>query len=106
MMKEIKLHTKSRDNLYEATATYKDGMVTVHSGSRINTTPGEKYQPSDEIKEIRSDKNVVAPDGKLLKDLDFNSLSTAASFVQGRIANGMISWKTEDGKYVRETLKK
>ena len=32
-------------------------------------------------------------------------LSTAACFVTGRTANGMITWKTADGKYVRYTLK-
>ena len=40
-----------------------------------------------------------------LKDIPFNSLSTSATFVAGRISNGMITWKTEDGRYVRYTLK-
>lgn len=42
----------------------------------------------------------------MLEDVSFQSLSTAACFVTGRSANGMITWKTEDGKYVRYTLKK
>ena len=43
---------------------------------------------------------------QVLHDVTFDSLSTAATFVAGRISNGMITWKTPDGQYVRKTLKK
>jgi len=54
---------------------------------------------------LRNDENTVDKDGVLKKDISFESLSTAACFVTGRTANGMITWKTADGKYVRYTLK-
>lgn len=56
--------------------------------------------------QLRSN-DALFEDGDLLReDVTFNSLSTAATFVTGRTANGMIVWKTEDGKYVKHTLQK
>ena len=52
------------------------------------------------------DHTLYDEEGVLLRDVQFETLSTAASFVAGRTSNGMITWKTNDGKYVRETLKK
>ena len=102
---KIDLHTVSRDNLFEATATYKDGEVIVKKGSRINIKCGKGYKPLAIVKEKMGDRSIVDERGTVLKDISFSSLSTAASFVTGRTSNGMITWKTSDGKYVRETLK-
>ena len=103
---KLELHTKSRDNLYEAKAIYKDGEVTVKKGSRINLKFGKGFKPSTLIKEKMNDRTIVDNNGIVMKDVSFSSLSTAASFVTGRVSNGMITWKTPDGKYVRDTLKK
>ncbi len=102
----LNLHTTSRDNLFEATAIYNDGMVTVKKGSRVKIHNGPNFKPSQLVESLLGDKTVVDPKGYLLKDVSFDSLSTAATFVAGRISNGMITWKTEDGKYVKYTLKK
>ncbi len=100
------LHTISRDKqLYNANAVYDSGTLTVLKGSKINTNGGAAFKPSQEVVSLLNDKSIVNDQGILLKDIRFNSLSTAATFVTGRIANGMIVWKTENGKYVRETLK-
>ncbi len=101
----LDLKTVSRDNLYEATAIYVDGNVKVKKGSRINIHHGKGFKPSAVVKEKMNDTELVGKDGVLLKDVTFSSLSTAASFVAGRTSNGMITWKTSDGKYVRESLK-
>ena len=102
---ELKLHTVSRDKtLYEANAIYVDGTVTVKKGSRINIHLSAGYRPTATIQNLRDDDSVVDSDGVLLKDIPFESLSTAASFVTGRTANGMIVWNTENGRYVRYTL--
>lgn len=102
----IELHTISRDNLYEAKALYVDGKVTVKKGSRINIRFGKGFKPSNAVKEMLDDHTLYDEEGVLLRDVQFETLSTAASFVAGRTSNGMITWKTNDGKYVRETLKK
>ena len=102
---ELKIHTIARDKqLYNATATYIDGKVTVNKGSHINMTLSDGYKPTPLIKSLREHKALVCENGELVEDITFESLSTAASFVTGRTANGMITWKTEDGKYVRHTL--
>lgn len=104
-MVKIELHTISRDGLYEANAVYIDGMVRVKKGSRINIHYGSGFKPSRPVKERLDDHNLYDEKGILLKDVEFETLSTAASFVAGRTSNGMLTWKTKDGKYVRETLK-
>ena len=102
---KLKLHTVSRDKLFEATAIYEDGKVKVCKGSRINLGFSDAFKPSDLVRETINNPDIVGEDGVLLKDVTFNSLSTAATFVAGRVSNGMITWKTPDGKYVRDTLK-
>jgi hypothetical protein len=103
----MKLHTKSRDGvLYEAMATYEAGIITVEKGSKINRKNAEGFKPKKNVATLREDDSLFNEGCILNKDLAFNSLSTAATFVTGRTANGMIVWKTEDGKYVRYTLQK
>ena len=103
---KLELHAISRDKLFEARAIYDKGVVTVKKGSRINLSYGPGFKPSAPVKAMLDDKSLYSTDGVLLQDVTFSTLSTAASFVAGRTSNGMITWKTEDGKYVRETLKK
>lgn len=103
-MKNLKLQTKSRDGLYEAEAIYNDGFVTVLKGSRVNMRANRGLKPESDYTHKRNDQTVVSEKGIMLLDVTFPSLSTAACFVTGRSANGMITWKTEDGRYVRYTL--
>ena len=102
---QLELHTVSRNNLFDATAVYLDGIVTVKKGSRINLHHGDAFKPSDVVKEKLKDISLVDANGILLRDVTFKSLSTAATFVAGRTSNGMITWKTPNGRYVRFTLK-
>ena len=102
----LEIHTISRDGLYKAEALYNDGIVIVKKGSKINTHPGSKYVVASDIKIKLDDSTIVNADGEVLKDIEFTSLSKAACFVTGRSANGMITWKTSDGRYVRYTLAK
>lgn len=101
----LKLHTVSRDKLFEAQAIYENDEVIVLKGSRINQSPSSKFKPSEVVATCIADKTLVGDDGILKRDVTFKSLSTAATFVAGRTSNGMITWKTEDGRYVRYTLK-
>lgn len=105
-MKKLYLQTKSRDGLYEATAIYNNGHVTVLKGSKINMLSNNGLKPDSDATNKRNNLSIVSSEGVMLDDITFPSLSTAACFVTGRSANGMITWKTEDGKYVRYTLKK
>lgn len=104
---ELKIYTKARDKqLYYADALYNDGKVIVLAGSKINLTPGPGFKPSNYIRQLRADNSLYDEKGITKKDITFKSLSTAATFVTGRTTNGLICWKTEDGNYVRNRLKK
>lgn len=100
----IKIHTKSRDNLYEAFGFYDEGIVTVIKGSRINNRINPKFKPPISVAVKLADRSIVDENGILRQDVQFKSLSTSATFVTGRISNGMIVWKTENGKNIRHTL--
>ena len=101
----MKLYTKARDGLlYEATAIYENGTVVVKQGSKINRTNAAGFKANKIIANLRADNSLFENECILNQDVSFNSLSTAASFVTGRTANGMIVWKTENGKYVKFTL--
>lgn len=102
----LHINTVARDGkLYDAKAIYSDGLVRILKGSRINLSGSSGFKPSAVVEKALKDKTIVGEDGVLLCDIEFSSLSTAACFVTGRTANGMITWKTDDGKYVRYTLK-
>ncbi len=72
----------------------------------------EKYQNNkycrksyDRREELRNNKIIQKNEKKeeiLTKNVIFNSPSGAAEFLLGRIANGPKSWKTEEGKSLRE----
>ena len=100
----LDLFTSSKEKEYDAKALYSDGAI-VYKGSKINTNPSAGFTLSALVKKLLSDRTIVGSDGVLLKDVEFKSLSTAATFVIGRIASGMMAWKTIDGKYVRCILK-
>ena len=72
----------------------------VLAGSDISPLDAEVVR--DSIKELRHSEKVV--DGKLIEDVEFNSSSTAAEFVVGNNANGQTSWKTKDGRELKNFL--
>ena len=99
----MNLYTKSRDGvLYEANADYTAGVVIVKKGSKINRQLSNAVKSRKAIAELIADDSLFENQNYLKNDIRFTSLSTAATFVTGRIANGNIVWKTEDGKYVCE----
>lgn len=101
----MKLYTKSRDGVrYEANADYTDGVVIVKKGSKINRQLSDGVKSRKAIAELIANDSLFENQNYLNTDLRFASLSTAATFVTGRIANGHIAWKTEDGEYVKYSL--
>ena len=52
------------------------------------------------LKEQRRKASVI--DGVLQEDVLFSSPSYAAMFVIGKNANGLTSWKDEDGRFLKE----
>lgn len=103
----MKLHTTSRDGkLYEAYAIYENEIVTVLKGSKINRKSNAIAEIKRTAETIRMNNDLFDDNDILKEDITFKSLSTAATFVTGRVANGRIVWKTDDGKYVKFYLGK
>ena len=55
-------------------------------------------------KQLLADGTLAEQDGLLrfTKDSEFTSPSTAAAVVHGGGANGLVEWKTKDGKTLKE----
>jgi hypothetical protein len=55
-------------------------------------------------KQLIADGTLIEKDGFLLftKDAEFSSPSAAAAVIHGGSANGLIAWKTADGKSLKQ----
>lgn len=78
----------------EATGLLTTEGFVVLKGSRISLVDDDTISPA--LKERRKNAHVDS-NGTLLDNELFNSPSYAAMFVIGKSANGLTSWKTEDG---------
>jgi len=83
----------------EATCRQTSEGFVVLSGSQIETIDSDSIPES--IKESRQ-KAENDDNGVLQKDMLFRSPSYAASFVIGGYVNGLRSWKTEDGRTLKD----
>ncbi|MBD3108909.1 GIY-YIG nuclease family protein [Bacillus sp. AGMB 02131] len=75
-----------------------EGFVVL-KGSNIEMDESDSMPPT--LKEIRKKVNIDEK-GTLQEDVLFRSPSYAAAFVIGASANGLIEWKTADGKTLKE----
>lgn len=77
--------------------------LVVLSGSVLSkdVAHSEKFRGAKTIERTR-EGNVQ--DCILQRDIAFKSPSTAGNFVTGRSVNGLVTWKTEDGRTVKEIL--
>ena len=82
----------------EGFVVMKDSLM---AGS-VTLSYTENYQHLRE--KLLADKIVVAEEGgvfRFTKDTLFSSPSTAASIIMGRCANGVLEWKTDDGRILK-----
>lgn len=95
------LKRKSRKScqIIEAVCKQTNEGFVVLNGSHIETINSNSIPTG--IKDAR--KNAKIDDHEILQeDVLFNSPSYAAAFVIGGHANGLVEWKTEDGKTLKE----
>lgn len=101
------LYLKNKKNSYNAVGEYDHAnkSFVLKKGSIISdsVTYSATFRAADRIKHQR--KGVINNNNKTIKDLTFKSSSTAANFVTGRSTNGLIAWKDENGKKLKELLK-
>lgn len=77
--------------------------LIVLSGSIVSkdVAHSEKFRGAKTIERTREG---IIQDCILQKDIAFKSPSTAGNFVTGRSVNGLVTWKAEDGRTVKEIL--
>lgn len=83
----------------EATGKQTSEGFVVLMGAHIS--PNDDNTIPTILREQRK-ATVLDDNGCLIEDLLFNSPSYAAMFVFGKSANGLTSWKTEDGRTLKE----
>ncbi len=90
---------KGMNSKYYAIGEYNidSGTVVVKKGSTV----GEKVSDFKGTKPIVNKRKEVVKDGVVQKDIEFKSLSTAATFVTGYSTNGKRAWETKDGVKIK-----
>jgi hypothetical protein len=77
-----------------------DGFVVL-ADSRVSLTVADYVSKGD--KELRKRyASIVDANGVLGEDVVFTSPSAASTFVIGKNSNGLVEWKTEDGKTLKD----
>lgn len=101
----MRLYLKRKGNLINAVAEYdvKTKMFTVLKGSKVSKSVTScstfKGARSVEKRWLKTVKDQI-----VIEDIVFKSASTAANYVTGTSTNGMLAWKTEDNRTLRDQI--
>ena len=102
----MKLYLKSERSGYDASAEYyvKEKKFVIKKGSKISNyiACSDTFKASKKIVERR--ENTIDKNNITLENVTFKSPSTAANYVTGRSTNGLIAWKNENGKKLKDIL--
>ena len=84
-----------------------NGFVIFHGSTAVlEERPSSESYPYllSQRKQLMADGTLVQKDGFLVftKDAEFSSPSAAAVVIHGGSANGLIAWKTKDGKSLKQ----
>lgn len=97
------LYLNRKKNNILATVEYDPATkrFTVLKGSRVSESISytQKFRSATTIEK---DRTKVVKDGIVVEDISFNSASTAANFVTGSSTNGLIAWKDDKGRTLKE----
>ncbi|EGW41748.1 GIY-YIG nuclease family protein [Desulfosporosinus sp. OT] len=99
LLLHFKRKSKKSGQVIEAECKRTNEGFVVLKGSHIETIDSESIPPG--IKERRR-KATVDESGVLQEDVLFRSPSYAAAFVIGGHTNGLVDWKTSDGRSLKE----
>ncbi len=99
------VYLKHKTGMFDATGEYdiKTNALVLKSGSLVSEDIhySETFRGARTIEKQRKQYLV---DRVVQDDLVFKSPSTAANFVTGRSCNGMIMWKTKEGKNIKNLI--
>ena len=97
------LYIEQKAKNFKATCARTSEGYIVKQGSMIKATYAKDTPKSvkEKRKELMSNKN-ISSDGILKINVKFNNPSYAAAFVLGHSVSGLASWKTAEGKTLKE----
>lgn len=97
------LYLIRKKNNVSATGEYDPSTkrLTVLKGSRVSDDIAytETFRGAGTIEKNRTN---TVKNSLVVEDITFKSASTAANFVTGRSTNGLIAWKDENGRTLKE----
>lgn len=109
MSEKIEIYMKNQkgNNEYSASAIYEDGKITIKKGSKINEKIANSatFKLNSKAQSKRDEKGLYDSEGILLKDVIFDSASTAGQFVCGYSVSGMVCWRDKNKKTLKQILK-
>lgn len=78
-----------------------NNSVLVKAGAKVSAEVSENknFGGADKIRKLRE---ANCREGITINDLLFTSPTTAANFITGMNTNGLIAWKTTEGKTLKE----
>ena len=102
MMLSLSRKIKRSNKSIKAYCKHTSEGFVVLAGSQIEETDSDSIR--DSIKKIRHQckQNNEIKDGVLTKNYSFKSPSYAAEFVVGSSTSGQVTWKTENGKSLKD----
>lgn len=99
----MRVYLTSKKSNIAAVADYvletKECIVKQGSILSENIATSKTFKGSKAVSKAREG---VVEECKLLRDVLFNSPSTAANFVTGNSTNGILAWKNENGIPIRK----
>lgn len=102
----MKVFLKRRNSVVDAIGEYnmqtKECIVLKGSIVSDKIAYSEKFRGAASIEKSREGK---IKNSKVVEDVLFKSASTAANFVTGASTNGLVAWKDENGKSLKELIK-
>lgn len=100
-MDKIRVFTKGRTG-YEAKGIFENNILIVLKDSKLSNQIAKTLPVK--VSQLRNNKDIVNENNILLRDISFNSASTAAGFVTGNISNGLRVWKLETGEELGDVV--
>lgn len=100
---KVKVYMVSKKADYSANALYEDGKITILKGSKIRKE-NPNFKRMTILDNYRKDRKIVDENYILLKNITFNSPSTAAQFVGDSSRNGLLYWRDENNKKLKDII--
>ena len=106
MVKQIKVVIKNSEVNCCGVYSIENNTLTVKKGSVIRSqcSPSFKYQEK-RVKQIEKCCTIETGITVVTKDTKFVSPTAAANFCMGYESNGLLYWKTEDKRKLKDVLK-